>query len=136
IEKALDKQLQTSMRSEAGELLNTLRSANAKLKQLQNSPKLTVEQHMERRIVMLARRLQLQQLSPELADKRVPAKPPKEPGIEPEVTATKPPSAKDQAKYMKSMGAQRRNVPPQKGESSTPANDKAAKDKAAEQKKP
>jgi hypothetical protein len=99
IEKSLEKELQTSMKAEAGQLLDTLRSASAKLKRLRDSPRLAADEHLERRIVMLTRRLELQQLSPELANKRVPAVPPKEPAIEPEFPEGKSPALpKDQAK--------------------------------------
>jgi hypothetical protein len=147
IEKSLDKELQTSMRGQAGELLNTLRSANAKLTRLRDSPRLTAEEHMERRIIMLARRLELQQLSPELANRPVPAKPPREPGLEPEsVPSSRPALSQDQLKKMKeAMGAQRKKAPPAppkagdapatKG-TAAPAKDKTAKDKEASEKKP
>ena len=59
IEKSLDKELQTSMRGQARELLSTLSSANAKLTRLRDSSRLTAGEHMERRIIMLARRLEL-----------------------------------------------------------------------------
>ena len=147
IEKSLDKELQTSMRGQAGELLSTVRAANAKLTRLRDGPRLTAGEHMERRIIMLARRLELQQLSPELANKPVPAKPPREPGLEPEsVPSSKPALSQDQIKKMKeAMGAQRKNAPPappkggdasaKKG-TATPAKEKTAKDKEASEKKP
>src|SRR5207237_6946416 len=112
-----------------------------------DGPRLTAQEHMERRIIMLARRLELQQLSPELANKPVPAKPPREPGLEPEsVPSSKPVLSQDQMKKMKeAMGAQRKNAPPAppkandasapKG-TAAPTKDKTAKDKEAAEKKP
>ena len=146
IEKSLDKELQTSMRGQAGELLNTVRAANAKLTRLRDGPRLTAGEHMERRIIMLARRLELQQLSPELANKPVPAKPPKEPGLEPEVTqSAKPVVSPDRAKLMQEMAAQRKKAAaeaaakakaaPEK-KPDAPAKDKTTKDKEPSDKKP
>ncbi|HEV3117628.1 MAG TPA: hypothetical protein VGY58_11270 [Gemmataceae bacterium] len=124
IEKALEKELQASMTAEAGQLLETLRSTNAKLRRLRDGPKLAADEHLERRIVMLARRLELQQLSPELADKRVPAVPPKEPGLEPELASDKTPAVQEQAK---SKSATRARPPGKNGPPET-SRDKDAPD--------
>ena len=147
IEKSLDKELQTSMRGQARELLSTLSSANAKLTRLRDSSRLTAGEHMERRIIMLARRLELQQLHPELANKPVPAKAPREPGLEPEVTrGDKPVVSPDRAKFMKEMAAQGKKVAAEaaakdksaseKKKLDAPAKHKTAKDKEASEKKP
>jgi hypothetical protein len=64
LQKSLEDQLQTNMKSSAKDLLDTLLAANAKLKRLQANKDLTKEEENERRVIMLARRIQLENLDP------------------------------------------------------------------------
>jgi hypothetical protein len=140
IEKALEKELQTSMQTEANQLLDSLRATNGKLKRLKDAPKLTAQEHMERRIVMLFRRVQIQKLSPELADKPIPAVRPKEPGIEPESTLDKKQGlSKEQIKSMRQMRPVDKKggteTPKDKGPSAKKGDAETPKDKGTSSKK-
>jgi hypothetical protein len=58
LEKMLEAQLKSNMQATSGELLTALTSCNAKLKRLGAAQGLSREEQIERRVLMLARRLQ------------------------------------------------------------------------------
>lgn len=64
IEKSLEEQLQSDMKAEAGQLLQTLKASNAHLAKLRTNKDLDAEEKVERKVVMLARRMQLEQTDP------------------------------------------------------------------------
>jgi hypothetical protein len=62
LEKVLDQELQVDMKRESGVLLEALGLVNQKLKKMEaGSTTLTPEELLERRVLLLARRLQLEQ---------------------------------------------------------------------------
>lgn len=61
---ALEKELQTDMQAQAGEVLETLRFLSGRVQRLADGKDLDDEEQSERRIAMLARRLQLTEADP------------------------------------------------------------------------
>jgi hypothetical protein len=61
VEAALDKQVRADMKAHVTELLATLMASNEKLKRLKEGKGLTPDEKIERRVLMLARRLRAEQ---------------------------------------------------------------------------
>ena len=68
LEAALDKALQQDMQEQAGFVLDTLSMLNDKIETLSAGKMLNREQRVERRVVMIARRLLFAEADPALAD--------------------------------------------------------------------
>jgi len=75
LEERMEVELQADMRAQAGELLDTLQSLNAKIKKLSSGQDLGPDELIERRLLMLARRMQLEQADPDLVGKHLAATP-------------------------------------------------------------
>lgn len=61
LEQALDETFQTEMRAQTKELLHGLASINARLKRIKDNVDLTEEERLERQLIVLVRRLQVEQ---------------------------------------------------------------------------
>ena len=72
LEIALEKELGADMREQAAILLETLSMLSDRIKTLQRGTRLTKEERLEREILMLARRLQLESADPSLVGKEMP----------------------------------------------------------------
>lgn len=71
LEKMADRQLQKEMQDEMAEFMNTVNKAHQQLKKLKEGKKLTPEEEVERRALMITRRLQSEHLEP---NKPIPGK--------------------------------------------------------------
>jgi hypothetical protein len=78
ITNALDKKLAGRMQADANQLFDTLLEMNKKISKLNLNKNLNQEQALERRILMLTRRLQLESVEPP-GSERSAASPPKKP---------------------------------------------------------
>jgi hypothetical protein len=88
--RSLDEQMQADMKATSGLVLETLVAMNAKLKAVHANKKLTPEAESLRRVVMLARRIQLERRDPALLARLEKPLPPK-PGMK--MMAKKSPSS-------------------------------------------
>ena len=72
VEDALEKQLQGSMEENASTILRQLRNINMALEDLADDNELTQDERKMREVLMIARRLQLEQADPNFKGKKVP----------------------------------------------------------------
>jgi acyl transferase domain-containing protein len=71
VQARLEESLQADMHAQAGQFLDTLQSLDAKLKKLRSAQNLTPEEATERRLLMLVRRMRMEEKDPSLAGKQL-----------------------------------------------------------------
>jgi hypothetical protein len=75
LQARLEETLQADMKAQSGQVLDTLRSLNAKLKKLRAGQDLNPAELTERRMLMLVRRMRMEEKDPTLVGKNLPETP-------------------------------------------------------------